>query len=648
MAMNPLEGAVGSDADAIVEMTPSNKRRPDLIKGPYIRGPRQRQIDAVVIRAPIVWLHHNASASLQFCKSAQSNMELRLWREEGNKVRRFLSKFSSKTDSRIPDALQKMSGLNYEALPVRNALRIICGGDVLPWGLWPVRLRNLEGESFYGGEKGGDGHPLPYWHGGGAVAGSNDVAGVDAVNEHSIHDELVWQRLQTRPSSALSRNENHTSTRCRGTSLSEDAHGDYHRQDGTVRRLLPGKRGQWIDVTPKAHPMIAPDPPSPLDASGPVAGADEVSASLPTEYSSAMDVTKLKMNAAQGYDPKKRKRSAVTADEATTELQLPASEDEDGETSFIGMELKGKSDGQARRTDSIRNGRGKGGIVREKGMTGSGGGGCADPVYRDGARKRGQEDRTQGWTVAEPTKETVRRVWARARRRSRDVFVPGFHPRAPAETKGESAAATSGETSENAEKKHEAAAAGGRRSGSNDDASAGLDRYAVSSRFGVERSDDGLQTASAGQDAAVPATERVMMDNLDPELLSLLSRECEGIIDAALHVVLSHQLDRLGSGPSAPATTSDAHSASDWQDVLRTFWCCSAAARKTARKNGSDLPEGSGGARLREVWGLGESSDGAVVVVNEGLPALPLNEAVVTRTYNRLLHHLYEKKPWHA
>lgn len=48
------------------------------------------------------------------------------------------------------------------------------------------------------------------------------------------------------------------------------------------------------------------------------------------------------------------------------------------------------------------------------------------------------------------------------------------------------------------------------------------------------------------------------------------------------------------------------------------------------------------------VWGAGEPSDGAVVVVNERLPGLPLNEAVLTRSYNRLLLYLHEKKSWEA
>ncbi|CAM9923013.1 unnamed protein product, partial [Laminaria digitata] len=72
-------------------------------------------------------------------------------------------------------------------------------------------------------------------------------------------------------------------------------------------------------------------------------------------------------------------------------------------------------------------------------------------------------------------------------------------------------------------------------------------------------------------------------DSLDPGLLSCLGRECEGIIDAALHVVLGEQL--LRSPPSSGGgADGNPPEAAGWEDVLSTMSRCSKRARRACPK----------------------------------------------------------------
>lgn len=554
------------------------------------RSPYQKKLDEVDIPAPTIWLHHDLNSTLHLLRTSQATFELGVPNELLERRREGRLKIS-KVDF---DAMDKSTP--YER-------RVIRGGRVLPWGIWPVRLRNLEGDTLYSTDH-------------------NETDDFNCVTEDSIHDELLKRRPRLPPSSI---------------------------DNGTVRRLLRSKPGYWVDATPKALSVVAAhsDPPaheisSPpqRDASGPVTDVDEAGAhqtmgsrrrsttvadsSLTQPGANDNVVPKMRPGPYGGWvevgsnnSRGKRKRGALVTPK--TEFDLgPAAPEVKNEVSPRGEQRKGQPKGRARFANAMTSDR-----LNDE-----------EEGHEEGSKR--------GWAVGEPAKEAVRRVWARATRRYRDVFVPTPHPHAPP-PKAEARVRAASETGAKSQQNH------GEAGGDNDE-NADWDEHAGSSRSGVEWRDSRQETAGYGPGASDPAADLGSSEGgLDPELLSLLSRECEGIIDATLHVVLSRELDRSRSSSKESAPNNPLLAATDWQSVLRTFWGYSTAVRRAEEsKDGSDPPDDAGGGRIREVWGAGDLSDGAVMVVDEQLPALPLNEAVLTRSYNRMLLYLNEEKHWHA
>lgn len=536
------------------------------------RGPHQKKVDEVDIPAPTIWLHHDLNSTLHLLRTSQATFEL--------------AKPNELLDRRREGRL-KISKVDYSAMDGSTPYekRVMRGGRILPWGVWPVRLRNLEGDTLYSSHH-------------------HETGSFNCVSEDSIHDELLRWRPQL-PSSSIG--------------------------NGTVRRLLRSKLGYWVDATPKTLPVVAAysNPPaleisSPQpEASDPVTCVDEASAHQMTDsrrrsttvadssltQPAAKDniVPKMKPGPYGGwvevesYNSRgKRKRDASIISKTEFDIR-PHAPIVNNEENPRGERLREQPKGRAQVANSM----------------------ASDRLDDE---ERGREgDSGRGWTVGEPAKEAVRRVWARATRRYRDVFVqtPLAHaPPSRAEARNFHGAA--------GDDKDENGHAGGSRSDG-------------------EWSDGRQEAAGSGPGASGPAADgRSSEDGLDPELLSLLSRECEGIIDATLHVVLSRQLDRSRSSSSESAPSNPPLAATDWQSVLRTFWGYSTAARRAGEsKDHSDPPDKARGAGTLDVWGIGDSSDGAVVVVDEKLPALPLNEAVLTRSYNRVLLYLNEEKQWH-
>lgn len=540
------------------------------------RGPHQKKVDEVDIPAPTIWLHHDLNSTLHLLRTSQATFELAMPNELLDRRRKARLKISK-------DDFAALDGTTpYER-------KVIRGGKILPWGVWPVRLRNLEGDTFYS-------------------TNYNETGSFNCVSEDSIHDELLRRRPEFPPSS---------------------------NGDGTVRRLLRTKLGYWVDATPKSLPVVSAysNPPalemsSPKrEASSPVACVDKASAHQMTESrrrSTTVDDTSLTQPATndnfvlkmkpgpyggwvevEPYNSRgKRKRDASIIPKTEFGFR-PHAPGVNNEVNHRGERLKGQPKGRAQVANAM----------------------ASDRLNDE---ERGHEgDSGRGWTVGEPAKEAVRRVWARATRRCRDVFVqtPFAHaPPAKAEARNYHG--------EGGDKNYE-------NNNRNEDAGG--------SRTDGEWSNGRQEAAGSGPGASGPAADRGSSeDGLDPELLSLLSRECEGIIDTVLDVVLSRQLDRSRSSSSESAPSNLPLAATDWQSVLRTFEGYSAAARRAGEsKDHSDPPDKPGRARTREVWAVGDSSDGAVVVVDEKLPALPLNEAVLTRSYNRVLLYLNEEKQWH-
>lgn len=670
---------------------------------PGLRGHHQREVDKVDIPAPAEWLCHEAAASTKLRDQAQTELQLFVPRRPSHLPHSERQELHVRDrDAGLVAAIRSTVG-NRQAKPREmRPGRVLCGSEVLPWGVWPTRLRHHEGQSFYqqeGGDAFGDGGGVGrpnYLVGGGGVGRWGGVGGIGSVSEGSIHDELLRRQF---PSSTTS----HTS-----------AHQHQHQHEETaVTRLRPDKRGRWAEVEPRRAPPTAaaalpqdilssPDtshgrPPSPLPetpATEPAPAATDsgevVKRLIPGRYGGWIE---LEEKASDRASTEQRQRMIAAAKRTARfgpdiggggvpDAALPSSYLEEeryvrravAEAAVAATATAAREAQQRRREGSSQQQehRARMGTTRDDANRQSDGGGPGDGVgsWRSGAAMESAEDTRRksngdvvagsggfgkgrandgrndvngkshgcsgrGWTVSEPAKETVRRVWNRARRRARDSSEP----------------------------RHQVSRASDDK---NEDESAAADRGAI-------------------------------RDHLDAGLLSCLGRECEGIIDAALHVVLGDRLRLLRQQSSAPENSKPPPpppplETADWQDVLRAMQTCSDGARgvratapiatvaaprdgdrqpaslgatagrggekngtneagvvqggRRGKRDGEGVPER--GEMERSVWGAGDSSDGSVVVVNERLPGLPLNEAVLTRAYNRLLMYLHEKKTWHA
>ncbi|CAM9384671.1 unnamed protein product [Pylaiella littoralis] len=718
-----------------------------------LRGRHQQEVDKVDIPAPTEWLCHDAAASARLHAQAQTDLQLFLPRRPSHQPHSERQELHVRNrDAGLVAAIKSTVGnKNYFHGTKREMRpgRVVCGGEVLPWGTWPARLRHHDGQSFYqenedmgnvdGSGDGVRGAAPNYVVGGGDVGRSG---GVGIVSEDHVHDALL--RRQLLPSSSSS-----------SSSLLPSAH-QYHGETA-VTRLVPDKRGRWAEATTRRVPLTAaataaaaaaaaavlpgenlataaapsdsissrpssPPTATPVAASTTAPAGGAVKCVIPGRYGGWVEFKETASERAQNNAWQRRKRraavsmaarfgpdsgggggdasmtgvvpdaalpssyldeekyarrmvaeaaaaAAVAATEAKTETsareaqrQRPEELAQHHQGAHVGIVLEeGDKDG---------GGDGQGGGLGGVAMAGTEGmrtkRGCNTVAVAGSAGKRRADDgeavvdrhdvcRRHGWTISEPAKETVRRVWNRARRRARDSFEP---------------------------------------------------------RHGAPRAGDDLTNKASAAAAAAPAAGTAaaaadcgsIRDKLDPGLLHCLGRECEGIIDAALHVVLGDRLRAVqtSSVPVLSSTEQEKKNLSprpppplataDWQDVLRAMQNCSERARGvrtpaaavatgTAKSDGDRRHPPSGAAAAhggrqegkrseggavegrtgegregvpgrgvmeRAVWGAGNSSDGSVVVVNERLPGLPLNEAVLTRAYNRLLLYLHEKKSWHA
>lgn len=667
---------------------------------PSSRGHRQREVDKVDIPAPAEWLCHDAAASTKLRDQAQTELQVLVPRRPTHLPHSERQEVHIRErDAGLVAAIRSTVGNRWSKARPREMRpgRVLCGGEILPWGVWPARLRHLEGQSFYEedgksdafGDGGGVTRPNRMFLVGGASVGrGGGVGGVGSVNEGSIHDELFRRQF---PSSSASRSSTHYNQH-------QYRHHHHYPEETAVTRLLPDKRGRWAEVTARGLPpsgaaslpedVLAgsdgsagrpPSPPPPPETPAPepapaAAGSGEVVKSLiPGRYGGWVEIEEKATDRTRDSNVQRQRRRAAATRTArfgpddgggggggVPDAALPSSYLEEeryvrrmvakvataAAATVAGEAQQQRQDGgsqqQQRQEEEEHETRvgttmdssvGQGG----DGGLGDGGGSWRSGVALEGAAAVQRENngdsvagddkdhgsRRRGWTVSEPAKEAVRRVWNRATRRARDSYEPRLQ----------------------------------------------------TSRASIGVLEDGSAASDRG------ATR----ENLDADLLSCLGRECEGIIDAALHVVLGDRLRLLGHHSSSAAASSaqEKHNSkpppppppletADWQDVLRAMRSCSQGARGVrttaaiatvaARGNGEGQPSpfgatterGAGEAvpgreqMERTVWGAGDLSDGSVVVVNERLPGLPLNEAVLTRAYNRLLLYLHEKKTWHA
>ena len=700
---------------------PTNE--PCLRPPPNSRGRHQREVDKVDIPAPAEWLCHDAAASTKLRAQAQTELQLFVPRRPSQLPH------SERQELHIPyrdaglvAAIKSTVGNSKSNAREMRPGRILCGGEVLPLGVWPARLRHHEGQSFYQDEgdeygDGGDAGRPNYLVGGGSVGRSGALSGVGSVSEGSIHDELLRRQF---PSSSASR-----------SSAYQHQHQHQHPEESEVTRLLPDKRGRWAEVKqrrvppttaaafpreiragsdassglPPPPPLPPPETPGTRPAPAAAAdGADVVKCLIPSRFGGWVEFEeKVSDRARTPAEQRQRRRAAATrtggfgpdsdGDVGIPDAALPSSYLEEemyvrrmvSEAAVAAAaaaareaEQRGRRENflQPQEPEQEQERGARVGTTTNDTFGHSGGGGLGDGFgsWRNGVALesvegtrikangdivggiKGRADgdtiddiessrARRGWTVSEPAKETVRRVWNRARRRARDSSDPSHR----------------------------------------------------ASRTSEDNHEDGPSAAGGG----------AIRDILDTGLLSCLGRECEGIIDAALHVVLGDRLRLLhqqSSSPVPPSSQEETQEAkpppppppllvtADWQDVLRAMRSCSDGARGVGKsaavatvapeRDGDHQPtltkpiagrgggnkgtseagvvdrggRGEGGATAvpgrgemeRTVWGAGDSSDGSVVVVNERLPGLPLNEAVLTRAYNRLLMYLHEKKTWLA
>lgn len=667
----------------------SKRKSNSLPVAPLVRsrGLHQQKVDKVDIPRPTEWLHHQAQFNARLRRNAQDSVELlspqkrsqRPTSDDGRPVKRPRAK--AEMGSTIHHILLEGSATVAKTQKKNRAARAICGGDVLPWGAWPIRLRNHGGQSFY--ERVGGDYPreydsprAPYWTGGDRVGGSGSVCGIGGVSEDTIHDELL-RRLPPVFSCYSS------STYHRGCNTAAEA--SHNDDESTVKRLVPDKCGRWVvAISPRTHvaPAAAAAVPAAATATATATAADvastddnsdscagsgsgsgsgspdpaaapvsRVTRMVPGWYGGWVEV---EMSPASGTNYEQRKRRVATAKSGPDALASTIEACKAMKARPQAVE-RGLSTAEDKREEGAvgvgggAEGRGRGAQGgREKKTSSNGGGDGYEQVGSDGE----EACSWQGWTVSEPAKETVRRVWGRARRRGLDTCEPRLRERVrrtspapienPVESKG-------GKTRRRTRKKIGADAVGERSAADGSTTESDVcDDIATADEHDTGADENATSAAGGG-----------VQDRLDPGLLSCLGRECEGVIDATLHVVLSEQLSQSTLKSTSKESPAEA---ADWQDVFRTMYSCSADARRVAHGGAAQRATGVG-AKEEEpdttatrrgvakgmrgaVWGAGDASDGAVVVVNERLPALPLNEAVFTRAYNRMMLYLHDNKSW--
>lgn len=664
------------------------------------RGAYQKRTDLIDIAGPSAWLHHEATADLKLRREAQNDLQLMKKHSRSKKkrdVNRKPVRIRGGVFGGIIERVKSEGRMPAGARAERRAQNLMAARDVLPWGTWPVRLKNHDGHSCYSlANESGNG----FGGVGVQVVGRSCLS----VTEDAIHDDL----LRSPPPL--------TADGVGAASAAEAVH------EATVKRLLPGDHGSWVEV-PQATAINGDETRSvcwsgramceaAASSAEDVAAADR-NATVNSNYdvaataiaSVAPSTTPLRQQ--EGGAKTKRLEpgwygGSVELDEPLTREETLGQVCSQTAASFTNVEVdesaSAKAEPAAASSSYASTSRGQGRPLRclqsftstSKEREGGGrregngctcnseavGGGVVGGCVGGGCQDRGGGgsggDFRQGWTVSEPAKEAVRRVWARAWRRRNDAC----HPRCVSSTSA---------TSRNG-----SAGADGKAAWDDDDDS-------TTTRDEERGAGEGNPTPSPAQP--------LPKETLDPVLLSCLGRECEGIIDAALHVVLSERLLHLRSESSTSSSTEastaaatkensgrtprDAHvppPLASWEDVLRVMGDCSSVARaretnpvasvansgsldvevdgretgnSTGGRSQDSLPVASGihqgvsgeargsgkGGRVgveRSVWGRGDDSDGAVIVVNERLPGLPLNDAVLTRAYNRLLLYLHE------
>lgn len=746
------------------------------------RGTHQQAVDKVDIPGPMLWLYHDAVSSLKILKTAQKNLQLvaprppwqephRVWkqqsqyRENGSVPGAGKSKKRAYGTGRPTPTTAITRALNGTDLTGRHirkdlakkerAVRVACAGEVLPWGTWPIRLRNFKGQQgLYEDEGVNDDAFYPDGSGarglvdatrslsrtGARVFGeSGGFGGIPAGGEDSIHDELLRREMREaacpsedfcdveRPQTKSSQDSESISkesgiVRSVFTGQSQSFQDRIMNDEGIVKRLLPNKRGQWVEARPSPtklkkrlrHPSKPADGastrattdvdrgrraalPSSSSASDadhrsppPAAASAGKKVVLAGWYGGWVEVTNTPEQIARETVVERYRRyaaisragpddpgplSGTAAGVATKKRPRSTASYSQGHKGGDGGE-EGASFGDERADQRRPTDRTTGPTRSDDRMRSRGDSGDEDlenvnireresdsdhlDENSDGETGGGASDVWKGWTVSQPAMDTVRRVWSRARRRARDTLIPRHRLQAPySPTQADETQAKAGARS---------------------------------------RGEPLCQTASTEMNCTGPYggcdTRRgggIVGGGMDPALLTCLGRECEGIIDAALHVVLSEQLRRSsasqpdgaisdegfdragtseeGAGRGRTNATdrvpdTDASKAADWQDILGTMWSCSeralnggAAEDRASRDDPQTCRRpvgGVGGVKARgetkgrqgKLWGAGHISDGAVVVVSERLPGLPLNEVVLTRAYNRMLLYLHEKPSW--
>lgn len=538
------------------------------------RSANQREVDAVDISAPSLWLHHETVASFTLRREAQN--DLQMWEKSARKSRRMDGLLKSLVSQAKSEG--KIVGWREEEQVVREAT----ASEVLPWGAWPIRLKNQDGQSFY----------------------SLNDAQVNGINpsrhffldgdEEDIHDYLL------RPSQRFERK------------ISAES-------PASVVRLLPAEDGTWTEANSRI-PLL-----SPMMTASPGCRASNECEVEGTSDAEVVD--------ANGGGPS----------------LLPAAGDAGGDGASDGTQSERRGGRKRRLDDPDEIARFD--APRRIRLDSSGYNDPGNALGRD--EPRPNDDIWQGWTVAEPAKEAVRRVWARARRRVEDACDPRLVSRVP-----------ESRTSRNV-------------------ASHTTSSKRAPSSLGEGDFRETIASSTASGGSSTP----------NPLISSCLGRECEGLIDAALQVILVERSRELAntSTRSSDVSDRDRPSRSSWEDVLRVMGEWSAKARSDAgaglgtadggtrkpsdrgvpsdsalrrgpRKarealEGRDLNGGTSAASEDQgrgsersggdpkAWGAVGRSDGAVVVVSDRLPALPLNDAVLVRSYNRLLLYLHEKKP---
>lgn len=610
-------GGDGAEDSRLQKGSKEVRRSYPFLGNRSIRAGHQKDVDLIDIPSPTAWLHHEATAALRFCREAQEVLQLQ---EQGPQQR---IKKEFRTIAAVVTQAKSEGRIKGTCAWHGGVLRTSAGSEVLPWGSWPIPLKNHDGQSFY-----------PSYRS--QVGGLLDTYDCSTNgDEDLIHDRLLASSCLGNPAAS-------TVT------------------EATVSRLRPGEDGGWIEVgPPKTTPVPASVHSSSLQAASIQMPTDPQAQPLPDNV--RCDVVNLPLDGKYldrhgNMEPvrlepgwfggwvevtdrgrkggKKRKADEMTMDTSATSSC-------DSASNLLAAEPAGRvlpptqrgilgdraeREGKRKRVDTES-------LVGQHGTLGG-----------KGLQKCG--DIWQGWTVSEPAKEVVRRVWARARRRRRDAGEPQFIP-------GKAGSSTS----------------------------------AVAGSSTAPWDDDPETDSEDGPSSPTPAPACGVSP--DPVLLACLGRECEGIIDAVLHVILGQRLgdDARVAGGEPSMSPRPRRPASDWADVLTNMRRCLAMAKAAGEEASSTGDGGDGGycpvqrdvpaepveqvhgssrsERVRHeaearaekyrrpttrkhggdsrTWGGGENSDGTVVVVSDALPALPLNKAVLTRSYNRLLRYLHKK-----